>query len=327
MSSTATTFDSAAPPEAGPRAFIRKLRRGDEIAHLITLVSAASMLLVTSGVVYELWINSHPSRAKFGWNFLWTRVWDPVFDNFGALPYIYGTLVTSAVALIIAVPLGLAAATFLAELAPRRVSDGVAFLIDLLAAVPSVIYGLLGIFVVVPLMRTVIGPALKSSLGFLPIFQGPNYGVGFLTAGLVLAIMVVPYIISVSREVLLTVPRDQREAALALGATRWEATWKVVIPWARTGIFGSIFLALARALGETMAVTMVIGNTPQIAASLFAPGYSIAAVIANEFTEATGELYLSALVELGLVLFLITFILNGLARLLIIATERGGLRA
>lgn len=327
MSSTATTFDSAAPPDAGPRAFIRRLRHGDEIAHTITLLFAASILLITSMVVYELWINSHLSRAKFGWNFFWTRVWDPVFDNFGALPYIYGTLVTSAVALIIAVPLGLAAATFLAELAPRRISDGVAFLIDLLAAVPSVIYGLLGIFVVVPLMRTVIGPALKSTLGFLPIFQGPNYGVGFLTAGIVLAIMVVPYIISVSREVLLTVPREQREAALALGATRWEATWKVVIPWARTGILGSIFLALARALGETMAVTMVIGNATIISASLFSPGDTIASTIANQFTEATGDLYLSALVELGLVLFLITFILNGLARLLIVATDRGGGRA
>jgi phosphate transport system permease protein len=327
MSSTATTFDSAAPPDAGPRTFIRRLRHGDEIAHTITLLFAASILLITSMVVYELWINSHLSRAKFGWDFFWTRVWDPVFNNFGALPYIYGTLVTSAVSLVIAVPLGLAAATFLAELAPRRISDGVAFLIDLLAAVPSVIYGLLGIFVVVPLMRTVIGPVLKHTLGFLPIFQGPNYGVGFLTAGIVLAIMVVPYIISVSREVLLTVPREQREAALALGATRWEATWKVVIPWARTGILGSIFLALARALGETMAVTMVIGNATIISASLFSPGDTIASTIANQFTEATGDLYLSALVELGLVLFLITFILNGLARLLIVATERGGARA
>ena len=173
-------------------------------------------------------------------------------------------------------------------------------------------------------MRTTIGPALKAVLGDLPIFKGPNYGVGFLTAGIVLAIMIVPFIISVSREVLLTVPRDQREAALGLGATRWEATWKVVVPWARTGVIGSIFLALARALGETMAVTMVIGNDPKIKASLFAPGYTIAAVIANEFTEATGDLYLNSLIELGLVLFLITFILNGLARLLIVATSRGG---
>jgi phosphate transport system permease protein len=191
--------------------------------------------------------------------------------------------------------------------------------------VPSVIYGLLGIFIVVPVMRDVIQPSLKNSLGLIPLFKGPAFGIGFLTAGIVLAIMVIPYIISVSREILLSVPRDQREAALALGSTRWESTWKVVVPFARTGIMGSIFLALARALGETMAVTMVIGNTPAIAASLFSPGDSIASVIANQFTEATGELYTQSLIELGLVLFLLTFILNGLARLLIVVTsQRGG---
>ncbi|MFZ0980178.1 MAG: phosphate ABC transporter permease subunit PstC [Candidatus Acidiferrales bacterium] len=324
MSTTATTMESAVPPKAGPRSFVHRLREGDEIAHIVTLIFAATILLITSLLVLELWRNSHLSRAQFGWNFFWTSTWDPVFDHFGAAPFIYGTLITSIVSLAIAIPLGLAAAVYLAELAPRNLSDSIAFLIDLLAAIPSVIYGLLGIFIVVPLMRTVIGPAIKHTLGFLPIFSGPNYGVGFLTAGIVLAIMIVPFIISVSREVLLTVPREQREAAMGLGATRWEATWKVVVPWARTGIMGSIFLALARALGETMAVTMVIGNDPKIAASLFAPGYTIAAVIANEFTEATGDLYLSALIELGLVLFLMTFILNGLARILIVATERGG---
>jgi phosphate transport system permease protein len=325
MASTAATIDQhAVPPRTGPRAFLERLRHGDEIAHLITLVFAAGILLLTSALVWELWVNSHLSRTKFGFAFFWTSTWDPIFDNFGAAPFIYGTLITSVVGLVIAVPLGLAGAIFLAELAPRNFGNAISFLIDLLAAVPSVIYGLLGIFIVVPLMRTVIGPALKATLGFLPIFSGPNYGVGFLTAGIVLAIMIVPFIISVSREVLLTVPREQREAALALGATRWEATFKVVLPWARTGIMGSIFLALARALGETMAVTMVIGNDPKIAASLFAPGYTIASVIANEFTEATGDLYLSALIELGLVLFLMTFILNGLARILIVATERGG---
>src|SRR5271154_3150896 len=289
MSTSATTIEHSVPPKAGPSAFLHRLRHGDEVAHVLTLTFAAGILLLTSMLVYELWVNSHLSRAKFGWMFFWTRTWDPVFDNFGAAPFIYGTLVTAVVSLVIAVPLGLAAAIFLAELAPRRISDSVAFLIDLLAAVPSVIYGLLGIFVVVPLMRTVIGPALKGAFGFTPFFKGPNYGVGFLTAGIVLAIMIVPFIISVSREVLLTVPRDQREAAMALGATRWEATWRVVVPWARTGILGSVFLALARALGETMAVTMVIGNDPKISASLFAPGYTIAAVIANEFTEATGD--------------------------------------
>ncbi len=226
--------------------------------------------------------------------------------------------------LLLAVPLGIGAAIFLAELAPARLSDTLEFFIDLLAAVPSVIYGLLGIFIVVPIMRDVVQPALKSTLGFLPIFKGPAFGIGFLTAGIVLAIMVIPYIISVSREILLSVPRDQREAALALGATRWESTWKVVVPFARSGIMGSIFLALARALGETMAVTMVIGNTPAIAASLFSPGDSIASVIANQFTEATGELYTQSLIELGLVLFLLTFILNGLARILIVVTSQRG---
>jgi len=323
MASASNAIPRAAPPWT-PRAFVRRLRSGDEIAHLITLAFAASILLITSVIVYELWINSTLARQKFGWHFFFTTTWDPVFGDFGALPFIYGTLVTSALSLIIAVPLGVGAAIFLAELAPPKISDSFAFLIDLLAAVPSVIYGLLGIFIVVPIMRTVIEPALKSTLGFLPLFQGPIYGVGFLTAGVILAIMVVPFIISVSREVLLAVPKDQREAAQALGATRWEATWKVVLPFAKSGIMGSVFLALARALGETMAVTMVIGNDPKVVASLFAPGYTIASVIANEFTEATGDLYLHALVELGLVLFLLTFILNGLARLLIVATAGQG---
>ena len=291
---------------------------------MITFLFAASVVLVTLLLVFILWQQSVLPRHKFGLDFFVTRVWDPIDEQFGALPFIYGTLVTSAVGLLIAVPLGLGAAIFLAELAPQKISDTLQFFIDLLAAVPSVIYGLLGIFIVVPLMRTVIEPALKASLGFLPLFRGPAYGVGFLTAGIVLAIMIVPYIIAVSREILLAVPRDQREAALALGATRWESTWKVVVPFARTGIMGSVFLAMARALGETIAVAMVVGNTPTISASLFSPGYSIAAVIANEFTEATGDLYLQSLVYLGLVLFLLTFVLNGLARLLIVATTQKG---
>jgi phosphate transport system permease protein len=316
-----------AGPVTGSRSFLTKLRDGDEIARLITLLFATTVVLITAALVWELWVNSALPRQKFGFHFFVTSVWDPIMDQFGALPFIYGTMVTSAVALFIAVPLGIGAAIFLAELAPPRISDTLQFFIDLLAAVPSVIYGLLGVFVVVPVMRTVIYPALNKPFGYLPIFKGPSYGVGFMTAGIVLAIMVIPYIISVSREVLLSVPLDQREAALALGSTRWESTWKVVVPFAKTGIMGSIFLALARALGETMAVTMVIGNTPKIAASLFAPGYTIAAVIANEFTEATGELYLQSLIELGLVLFLLTFLLNGLARVLILVTTQKGSEA
>ena len=305
-------------------AFARRLRDGDEIAHLITLLFAASIFLITVLLVYELSINSKLAWHKFGLSFWVTRTWDPVFGNFGALPFIYGTMVTSAVGILIAVPLGVGAAIFLAELAPPRISDALTFVIELLAAVPSVIYGLLGIFVLVPLLRNDIQPFLKSTLGSLPLFQGPIYGVGFLAAGVVLAIMVLPFIISISREVLLAVPVAQREGALALGSTRWETTWEVVVPYARTGIFGSIFLALARALGETMAVTMVIGNDPKISASLFAPGYTIAAVIANEFTEATGDLYLQSLIALGLVLFILTIIINGLARLLILVTTRRG---
>ncbi|MGC1482468.1 MAG: phosphate ABC transporter permease subunit PstC [Candidatus Acidiferrum sp.] len=322
--STASTIVPSAGPVEGSRSFLNRLRNGDEIARLITFLFAASVVIITVLLVFELWEGSVLPRHKFGFAFFVTRVWDPVFDHFGALPFIYGTLVTSAVALLLAVPLGIGASIFLAELAPARVSDTLEFFIDLLAAVPSVIYGVLGIFIVVPLMRGFIEPALKNTLGFLPIFKGPAYGIGFLTAGIVLAVMVVPYIISVSREVLLSVPRDQREAALALGSTRWESTWKVVVPFARTGIMGSIFLALARALGETMAVTMVIGNAPLISASLFSPGNSIASVIAGQFTEATGDLYLQSLIELGLVLFLLTFVLNGFARILIIATSQRG---
>jgi phosphate transport system permease protein len=323
MSTAPTTVD-AAGLSWGPRALFRRLRSADEIAHLITLLFALVVVLLTVLLVLQLWVNSAEARHRFGLAFFWSRTWDPVFNQFGSLPFVYGTLVTSALGLLIAVPLGLGAAIFLAELAPRRLSDNFTFLIDLLAAVPSVIYGLLGVFILVPLMRTEVQPALKRMLGFTPLFQGPEYGIGLLTAGLVLAVMIVPFIISVSREVLLAVPGDQREAALALGATRWEATWKAVVPYARTGIMGSIFLALARALGETMAVTMVIGNNPRISASLFSPGYSIAAVLANEFSEATGNLYLSALIELALVLFLLTFALNGLARLLILLTTSRG---
>jgi phosphate transport system permease protein len=314
----------SADPVDDSRSFLSRLRNGDEIARLVTFLFAASVVLITVMLVYELWIASSLPRQKFGLAFFVTKLWDPIAEQFGALAFIYGTVVTAGVALLIAIPFGIGAAIFLAELAPQKISDPLQFFIDLLAAVPSVIYGVLGVFIVIPIMRTWIAPTLKATLGFLPLFQGPAYGVGFLTAGIVLAIMVIPYIISVSREVLLSVPRDQREAALALGSTRWESTWKVVVPFARTGIMGSIFLALARALGETMAVTMVIGNTPSISSSLFAPGYSIAAVIANEFTEATGDLYLQSLIQLGLVLFLLTFILNGLARLLMLLTAARG---
>lgn len=306
------------------RSLVRRLRSGDGIAHAVTLIVASSVLLVTVLLVVELYRTSALSRAKFGWSFLFTRTWDPIAEQFGALPFVWGTIVTSLLALLIAVPVGVGAAIFLAELAPPRISGALTFVVELLAAVPSVIYGLLAIFTLVPLLREHVEPFLQQRFGYLPFFQGPMYGVGVLAASLILAIMILPFIVTISREALLAVPAEQREAALAVGATRWEAAWHAVVPYARLGIVGSVFLALARALGETMAVTMVIGNTPRISASLFAPGYSIAAVIANEFTEATSSMHVSALIQLGLVLFALTILLNGVARLLIMATTGKG---
>jgi len=306
---------------------LRRIRTGDEIARLITVASAAGIVLITASLVYQLWHNSALSRQKFGWEFLTSQSWNPVTGQYGALPFLYGTVVTSAIALLLAVPIGLGSAMFLSELAPPRVSDALTFMIELLAAVPSVIYGLLGIAVLVPILESAVVPALQSTLGFLPIFSGTFHGTSFLSAGVVLAIMIVPFIVSVSREVLLAVPVDQREGSLAVGATRWETTWRVVVPFARKGIFGSIFLALARALGETMAVTMVMGNTPQISKSLLASGSSIAAKIALEFTEAIDDLEISALIQLGLVLFSLTIVINALARLLIVTTRQRGAHA
>ena len=321
MASSAYTADVS--PRSGARVLYDRLRGGDEVAYLITLTCSLVVLLVVVLLVAELWITSQPTVKAFGWSFLTSSKWDPNAGKFGALPFIYGTCVTSFLALLLSIPLGVGSSIFLAEMAPPRLSNILTFLIELLAAVPSVIYGLLGIFILVPIIREYLVPVLTGLFGYLPIFQGDFYGVSFLSAGLVLAIMVVPFIISVSREVLLAVPTDQREAALALGATKWETTWQVVIPNAFTGIVGSVFLALARALGETMAVTMVIGNTPKITASLLSPGYSIAAVIANEFAEASGDLYVSSLIFLGLVLFGLTIIINAVARILILTTTRG----
>ena len=318
---TATLPRTARPQ--GRASFVRRAFSLDSLARAVLFVAAAAILVITALLVWELWSKSGPSRAQFGTGFLSRSAWDPVNGDFGALPFILGTVITSIVALLIAVPFGVGAAIFLAELAPQKVSDAATFLIELLAAVPSVIFGLIGLFVLVPILMTVV-PFLKDGLGFLPFFSGPFYGPSLLSASVVLSVMVAPYIISVSREVLLAVPQDLREAALALGATRWETTWDVVVPFARRGIMGSVFLALARALGETMAVTMVVGNSPKIATSLLAPGYSIASVIANEFAEATSTMQISVLIELGLVLFGLTIVLNGAARLLIIATGEKG---
>jgi phosphate transport system permease protein len=287
-----------------------------------TLVFALSVFAITATIGVELWTKSAEARAAFGWSFLWTSIWDPVALRFGALPFIYGTLVASLIALLIAVPFGIGAAVCLAELLPVRIADAATFLIELLVAVPSVVYGLIGVFVLVPIVRTIGGP-VSAVLGWFPLFAGPVYGIGLLTAGVLLSVMIVPFIVAISREVLLAVPQSQRDASLALGATRWETVWHVVLPYARSGIVGSVILALARALGETMAVTMVIGNRPEISLSLFAPAYSMAAVIANEFAEATSKLYVSALIEIALVLFGITIVVNALARLLITGIRVG----
>ena len=302
----------------------RRRVTGDAVAHTAVFTFGLLVVLVAALILFELWIRSAPARAQFGWSFLLSSEWDPVAGRYGALPFVYGTVVTSAIALIVGIPLALGTAIFLAELAPPRVSNALTFLVETLAAIPSVIYGFIAIFLLVPAVRSLIGPSLETAFGFVPLFRGPSFGVSLLTAGLVLAIMVIPFIASVSREFLLGVPPEQREAALALGATKWEATWQVVVPYARFGIVGSVFLALARALGETMAVTMVIGNDPRIHASLLAPGYSVAAVIANEFSEATGNLHLSALIELGLALFIVTAAVNAIARLFILVTARQG---
>ena len=324
---TAATVAPSARSQGRVLRFIKRLKTGDEIARLIALTAASSVVLITLVFVYQLWTQSALTRHKFGWSFLVTQGWDTLNEKYGALAYVFGTASTSILALLIAVPLGVGAAIFLAELAPPRLSDTLTFLIELLAAIPSVIIGLIGLFVLAPILKVSVVPALQKVLGFLPIFHSTSAFNGFsiFTAGIVLAVMIVPFIISVSREVLLAVPRDLREAALAVGATKWEATWQVVVPFARSGIFGSVFLALARALGETMAVTMVIGNSDFILRSLFDGGYSIAAKLANGFSEATtGSTVLSALMELGLVLFALTIVINSAARLLILMTTAKG---
>jgi phosphate transport system permease protein len=302
-----------------PRATVRRApgNVGDRCFRWILRAAGLVLVALVVGLMVDMVLAARPALRTFGGRFLVTSVWDPVAEHFGAVPFVYGTLVSSLLALLIAVPLGVGAAVFLAELAPPRARSPVAFLVELVAAVPSVVYGLWGIFVLVPLLRQWVQPALGATLGFLPLFQGPPHGVGMLAAGIILAIMVVPFIAAVSREVLLAVPNSQREAALARGATRWETTRLAVLRYGRSGIIGASLLGLGRALGETMAVTMVIGNRPDVAVSLFAPGYTMASVIANEFTEATSHLYLAALIEVGLLLFVVTVAVNGLARVLV----------
>jgi phosphate transport system permease protein len=302
---------------------LERANYGDKVFKLILTLAALLIPVLLAFLVYQLWTGSRLAIGRFGLSFVTTSTWDPVAEEFGAFPLIYGTLLSSLIAVLIAVPLSLGVAIYLTEFAPKVVRQPVAFLIGLLAAIPSVVYGLWGIFVLIPALRTTAFPLLRKAFGFLPFFQGPIYGPSMLAAGIILAIMIMPYVMSVSREVLLAVPNTQREAALALGATRWEAVTTAVVPYARSGLIGAIILGLGRALGETMAVTMVIGNRHEIAASLFAPGYTMAAAIANEFSEAVGDLHLSALAYVAFLLFVVTVLVNAGARLLIWRVARG----
>jgi phosphate transport system permease protein len=305
----------------------------DSIFHFAMLACGLCVLALVGLIIYELMSGSKLSWHAFGLKFFFRSEWDPVNEQFGALPFVYGTLVSSLLALLLAVPLAIGVAVFITEMCPRWLKGPLAFTTELLAAIPSVIYGLWAIFVLVPLLRQYGEPfcaryfgwtsGITHRFGFQGPFEGPPYGIGMLAAGIILAIMVIPIVSSITREVMTAVPQQQREAVLALGATRWEMIRTGVLRNARAGILGGVILGLGRALGETMAVTMVIGNRPEIAASLFAPGYTMASVIANEFSEATGDTYLSALIEIGLALFIVTIIVNILAQFLVWTVTRG----
>jgi len=289
---------------------------GDRLFMFVLHFAAWLVLAIVAALFVVLLQRSWPAIQTIGLG-AFTQLWDPGGEHFGVITFVFGTIVTSAIALLIAGPIGIGAALFLAELAPRRLATPVAMLIELLAAVPSVVYGIWGLFALAPAIRVYIGPALQHVFGFLPLFQGPIYGVSVLAGGLILAIMVVPTVAAISRDVFEAVPNDQREGMLALGATKWEMMTKAVLPYAGSGVIGALVLGLGRALGEAMAVVMVIGNKPQIVASLFAPGYTMASVLANEFSEATGKVYISMLIEIGLLLFIVSLVVNIAARLLV----------
>jgi phosphate transport system permease protein len=309
-------FKSEPPLVVSSHKIARTKNPGDLVFKNLTLLFATAVFSLVFLMTYEMYKGSMLSIEKFGWRFLWTSVWDPVQGEFGALPYVYGTIVSSLVALVIALPLSLGVSVFLSELAPRWLERILSFMVELLAAIPSIVYGLWGMFVLVPFVRKFVGPFLNDDLGFIPFLNGAPYGFGMLTAGIILAIMILPIITSISRDVMMSIPNTQREGALALGATKWETT-KIILSNAKSGIAGATLLGLGRAIGETMAVTMVIGNMPQISTHLLDPGYSMASVLANEFSEATTQLYLSALIEIGLLLFAVTIILNAAARLIV----------
>ena len=318
--------DAASPtphaPQAGWR-ILRGVNAGDRLYRAALTALALALPLLLLALLAELVASAWPALTRFGGRFLWTSVWDPVAGVFGAAPMIFGTLASSLLALVIAVPLALGVAIYLTEFAPKWLRQPVAFLVELLAAIPSVVYGLWGIFVLIPFLRTYVVPPLRAVVGWTPFFDGVFYGNSLLAGAMILAIMIVPYIAAVSREVLVAVPSSQREAAVGMGATRWEAVWTAVVPYGRAGLIGAVILGLGRALGETMAVTMVIGNRHDIGLSVLQPAYTMAAALANEFSEATTDLYLSALFEVGLILFVITVVVNACARLLIWRVARG----
>ena len=291
---------------------------GDKIFRSVVLIAAASILVIVVAIFVMMTNSALPTLERFGLGFFVGSEWKPAQESFGALPFIYGTVVSSLIGLLLAVPVSLGIAIFLVEQAPTKVARPISFMVELLAAIPSVVYGLWGIFVLAPFIRNYLGPFLQGWFGFLPIFQGRLTGIGMLTGAIILALMITPIITAVVRDVLEAVPTTQREAALALGATKWETT-TIVLGNAASGIAGAVVLGLGRAIGETMAVTMVIGNSPQITASLFEPANTIASLLAANFAEATDRIYLSALIEIGLVLFLVTFVVNALAKLLILS--------
>jgi phosphate transport system permease protein len=323
----ASPVASAGSPAPSPiREFLMKRGSGklaDGAFAGLMLVCALSIFAIVLLIATILVVRSKLSIAQFGFKFFAGQDWDPVSGQFGALPFIFGTLATSLLALVMAVPLALGVAIFLTELCPKRLRGAISFLTELLAAIPSVVYGLWAVFVLVPIVRDQLGPLLVKYLGWTGFFGGSNFGVGLLTASIILSIMILPIISSITRDIMLAVPNHQREAVLALGATRWEMIRTGVLRNARIGIVGAIILGLGRALGETMAVAMTIGNHPVISRSLFAPGNTLASVIANEFSEASDDMYLSALIEIGLALFLVTIVVNAIARLLVWAVTRG----
>jgi phosphate transport system permease protein len=309
---------------------LRRGNLGDAIFQLVALLFGLSVLVITGGIILELWLQSSAAREEYGLSFLWRTEYNPGGNEFGALPFIYGTLVTAFISILLAGPVGVGIAAYLVEIAPRRLNGIVGFVVELLAAIPSIVYGMWGFFVLAPWLRDYIVPPVQATLGWLPLFSGSFFGPTVFTASIVLAIMILPTVAAISRDVIQAVPDSQREAMLALGATRWEMFSRAVLPYAKNGVLGAMILGMGRAAGETMAVTFIIGNVPEIFTSLFDQGATMASIIAGQFPEASSGLFLSSLIEIGLILFIVTVVINVGARLLVLLIGRGpnvGVRA